>query len=417
MDAKFAPGPALASLTNVAVYRDPAPTAPPAPRDAAGLPDLYRLGRYRVDVWRPVLQALEAAGDTVDPARRALRFSGVSPQATNLALNTVEELRTDWVNLLLGGENSRWSNFELAEALARLLTGRAVQGVLADAVGTGGIPGAGEVATSGPHPVLPDAALHPGARRRVLHALELAAAPGGTAGALGPAVERLRSRLELLAPGWDLYVMAKTGTPAVEKLVSSAQQQLVQRLHGQGALRWDAASGRILLDPARAAEVRSTLGEAALTWLEDDVFGPIEAEPDSYRARPGEPLPRHPLYLTPAGVLAARELADLRVDRQGSVLLLGLLAVPPDIGRSASAAVEDWVSACVLDPGLRRRILAIPPSETLDGDRAVGLTVAVYLDDLAAGEGTGAAVALADQALGPVSDHLLREVGRRVRRP
>ena len=59
----------------------------------------------------------------------------MSPQVTNLALNTGEELRTDWVNLLLGGENWRWSNFQLAEAVSRLITERGVPGKLVAGAG------------------------------------------------------------------------------------------------------------------------------------------------------------------------------------------------------------------------------------------------------------------------------------------
>jgi hypothetical protein len=50
-----------------------------------------------------------------------LRFANASPQSTNLALNTVEEPRTDWVNLLLGDENSR-SSFDPRRGYGRLMT-------------------------------------------------------------------------------------------------------------------------------------------------------------------------------------------------------------------------------------------------------------------------------------------------------
>jgi len=62
---------------------------------------------YRIDAGDRVIDALRAAGDTAPQVQTSLRFANVSPQSTNLALNTVEELCTDWVNLLLGGENSR----------------------------------------------------------------------------------------------------------------------------------------------------------------------------------------------------------------------------------------------------------------------------------------------------------------------
>ena len=131
VDADFRAGPGFEGITGVAAYRDRAPLDA-GPVDLAAA---YRAGRYRLDLWRKPLEALQAVGDTADPTLTALRFAAVSPEVTNLALNTVEDLRTDWVNLLLGGENSRWSNFQLAESLARLMTGKGVRGELVTEVG------------------------------------------------------------------------------------------------------------------------------------------------------------------------------------------------------------------------------------------------------------------------------------------
>jgi len=411
VDARFAPGPALASLTNVATYRDPSPGLW-AEAGSPGLSEQYRSGRYRTDVWRDVLRQIEAAGDTVHDVTTALRFAGASPQAANLALNTVEELREDWVNLLLGGENSRWSNYELAEATSRLVTGRVVQGRFADRVGTIG-PEGGATGDAGGFPLLPPGDLHAGVRRRVLHAMELAARPGGTAGRLEGALAGLRERLARGGPaggGYDLYAFAKTGTPTVEKFVSSAQQRLVERLVADGSLSWD--GGRFRLEPRREEEIRRTLGAGALRWLLDDVLRPIERDPEAFRERAGSRLPAHPVYLTAGGRVAARELADLRVDRQGGVLVLGLLAVPKDQGRQASAALDAWVSACP-DPELRRRILEVPPAERLDPSRSVGVSVAIYLDDLPPGEGSGSAVELATRVLDELGVYVEDEVRRR----
>jgi hypothetical protein len=418
VDAKFAPGPALASLANVFVYREPSP----GPGSGAaigrggtpGLGEQYRFGRYRIDAWRDVLQELEAAGDTAHLVQTALRFSAVSSQATNLALNTVEELRTDWVNLLLGGENSRWSNFQLAEATARLVTGRAVRGTFVDSVGFPGRPG-GDVAPRDPVELLADATLHPGVRRRVLHGMELVAAPGGTAGRLDPAIARLEARLRDVDPAapWELRVFAKTGTPTVEKFVSSAQQRLVERLFSEGDLTW--RDGSFALAPGREERIRTEMGSGALRWLVEDVLQPMEADPEGYREDRDGRLPAHPLYFARDGGLRVRSRADVRVDRQGAVLVLSLLAVPPDQGRGAAAARGgDFISACVLDSGLRRRILQVPPADLLDPERAVALSVAIYLDDLSPGQGSGSAVELAGQIMDDIGEYMEREVRRKV---
>lgn len=247
-----------------------------------------------------------------------------------LALNTVEELRTDWVNLLLGGENSRWSNFELAEAMARLMTGRAVTGELADRIETGRARD-DEQTTSGFEPI-DRAMMHPGARRRILHAMERTV-EGGTAARLAGELAELEGRVANALPGrpYDVYVFAKTGTPAVEKFVA----------------------------------------------------GPRGTE---------------------------------RIARQGGVLLLGILAVPRETGRDAAARQNAWVSACSLDPTLRRRILEVPPAELLNGEDAVGITAAIYLDDLEIGEGSGRAIDLAELMIEPLAAYVVREVRRRAAR-
>jgi hypothetical protein len=409
LDSKFAPGPIFSAITNVATYRELSPA--PAAEEPVRLNESYRAERYRIDAWRRVLERLREAGDTAHFVQTSLRFAAVSPQAANLALNTVEELRTDWVNLLLGGENSRWSNFELAAALGRLVTARDIAGEFVDSVGWPGARHASE-----PSPLLGEERLHPGVRRRVLHALELVASTG-TARALAPQFRSLRERVAAIDPAapWELYVFAKTGTPNVEKFLTSNQQQLLLRLYHAGDLRRDASNGRILLRPIAEERVRQTWGDATLQWIRDDVLGPIEQNPAAFTAREGD-LPDHPLYLDERGQLRARELPDLRVTRQGGVLILGLLAVPHDAGRAAAARRADWIAACPVDPDLRRSILEVPPPDLLDPDRAVALSAAIFVDDLPVGQGSGQAIDVARQLTGALGAYLEKEIRKKTAR-
>ncbi|MDE2763181.1 MAG: hypothetical protein OXQ94_07195 [Gemmatimonadota bacterium] len=311
VDADFAPGLPLEGLTGAAAYRERAP----AGTGPAELDEAYRAGRYRLDLWRDPIEALQAAGDTAHPTITALRFSAVSPQVTNLALNTVEELRTDWVNLLLGGENSRWSNFQLAEAMSRLMTGRDVRGRLVGRVGDGGL--------------LSAEVIHPGARRRILHAMEMVARPGGTGARLAPALRRLEDRVGELpgAAGYEVYGFAKTGTPA-----------------------------------------------------------------------------------------ASVVLGDGMAEREGSVVLLGLLVVPGEAGRAASRRNADWISACPVAPELRAGILGVPPAHLLNHDQGVGVSIAVYLDDLDPDRREASASALAVELMEPLTAYLAKRLERRLRR-
>lgn len=342
VDTDFAPGLPLEGLTGAAAYRDRAP----AGTGPADLDEAYRAGRYRLDVWRDPIEALQAAGDTAHSTITALRFSAVSPQVTNLALNTVEELRTDWVNLLLGGENSRWSNFQLAEAMSRLMTGRDVRGRLVGGVGDGrrGVPGrvsgsvqaegsraraAGAVGAEDAAELLSAEVIHPGARRRILHAMEMVARPGGTGARLAPALRRLEDRIRELpgAAGYEVYGFAKTGTPAVSVV-----------------------------------------------------------------------------------------LGDGMAEREGSVLVLGLLLVPREVGRAASRRRRDWISACPVAPELRAGILGVPPARLLGEDRGFGVSIAVYLDDLDPERRETSASALAVELMEPLTAYLAKRLERRLRR-
>lgn len=342
VDADFAPGLPLEGLTGAAAYRERAP-AGTGPVD---LDEAYRAGRYRLDLWRDPIEALQAAGDTAHPTITALRFSAVSPQVTNLALNTVEELRTDWVNLLLGGENSRWSNFQLAEAMSRLMTGRGVRGRLVGGVGKGRrgapgrvsgsgqaegsrVPAAGAAGGEDAAELLSAEIIHPGARRRILHAMEMVARPGGTGARLAPAIRRLEDRVGEVpgAAGYEVYGFAKTGTPAVSVV-----------------------------------------------------------------------------------------LGDGMAEREGSVLVLGLLVVPGEAGRAASRRTTDWISACPVAPELAAGILGVPPPHLLEEDRGVGVSIAVYLDDLDPDRREASASGFAVDLLEPLTAYLAKRLERRFRR-
>lgn len=201
-----------------------------------------------LDLWNPVLRAAygggegetsvpaPAAGDA--PAPRpvsAIAFSPVAPEEVNLRLNLAQQLRQDLYTVLLGNGNNRWSNVQLAEALSRLVTGRAVEARLVERVSVpaeriGGIGGAGVGAGAGGLPedeVLWDlddvlAAQEPpplagelpgSARERILAGMRrVVESPRGTAREVGLAVDRINRR----APEGVTYrALGKTGTPTL----------------------------------------------------------------------------------------------------------------------------------------------------------------------------------------------------------
>lgn len=418
----------LYAVTNVEWYYRGAPAgvvSGAGPRrgaraDTAGgetaLEQGYRYGRYRIDVWRRVTDAFASVDRLTPPVESRLRFAAVSPEQTNLGLNSLDQLRGEWVNVLLGGSTSRWSNFQLAEAMARLMSGRAVQGEFVDSVQGRWMGAAGaQINARREFDFLPASVLHPGARRRVLHGMELVVEQG-TASQLRALSSALRDSLER-APGgpYDLYLFAKTGTPNIAKRVPSAGQRFVAQLAPH--LRWDPGSRRIAPTPAGTR----VLADAArrtprlYRWFEREVRAPLEAAPDYFRARSDDAAPPHPLYLVGDNLRLNRR-NDREVVRQGGVLVFGIMAVPRVRGRAAAAGQADWVSACTLDPSLRSRILQVPRPEALDVERTVALSVAIFVDDLDIGQGSGKAVELAAAAFPELQTYVLSQVRERARR-
>jgi hypothetical protein len=150
--------------------------------------------RYDPGPIAPLLAWLGVSGAEAQPLFAA------TPERVNLRLNQVQRLRSDFVSLLLGGSFGAFSNVQLAEAAARLGTGRAVEARLIRSVG-------GEGAAPAE---IPPVALSAGTLAWVREGMAAVTAPGGTAAELGPAVEALRRRLA--EAGLELSYLSKTGT-------------------------------------------------------------------------------------------------------------------------------------------------------------------------------------------------------------
>jgi cell division protein FtsI/penicillin-binding protein 2 len=82
-----------------------------------------------MDYWEPVTNAAGGLGRDV-----ALAFSPVTPERVNLRVNMIQQARQDLYTTLLGLGNNRWSNVQLAESFARLLTGRKIAAHLVERV-------------------------------------------------------------------------------------------------------------------------------------------------------------------------------------------------------------------------------------------------------------------------------------------
>jgi hypothetical protein len=225
----------LEEVTGAATYRGRTP--PRLPEDATErlLHRSYTTNRYDLRPWAPLLAHLMTG--TSDAAAWSIRTAtqGVSPERVDLAFNQVSLLREEWVSLLLGGATSTWTNIQLAEALSRLVTGRAVQARLAKRViGRGGEeePAVEEVedATEQAPPLLD---LRPEARESVLQGLAAVVdGPEGTAKELRDELAGLRAD----HPEDRILLYSKTGSPIILHPVPATVGEALAALVARGRL-------------------------------------------------------------------------------------------------------------------------------------------------------------------------------------
>ena len=209
----------------------------PAGAELAGLPwvkqaeSLYDIGTIgsvginateasHLYAWR---HALKQAGDM-----RALdAFSLVSPERENLQLNQARDFRGDYLSLVLGASESRWSSVKVAEAFARIVTLRRVRASFVEVpVGANEVPPLIENLSSGAQ----------NAHGVLLDAMTRVATSEGTAGYLSKSVQRLKGLAE--QSGHKLTVYMKTGTPRVDSETDSGRSETLQQLADARLLTW-----------------------------------------------------------------------------------------------------------------------------------------------------------------------------------
>jgi hypothetical protein len=221
--------------------------------NVGGESSIFADDRYDKAIWRPMLAAL--------PDARFLRqdnLNAVSPARVNLQMNNVRNFRTEYLTLILGASTSRWNNVKLAEAYARLVTGKRVVARLTE-------DGPAPESMTGCNTTRDADGLFCAAERdRLLHALALVALPPGTAGGqvgprLAPLIEEAARRGEVIG------FYSKTGTPKIPDAVNTPEAAAVRQLGRDGVLRLDAAGHMIVAlgntthDLRRATDVAPAL--------------------------------------------------------------------------------------------------------------------------------------------------------------
>lgn len=243
-----------------------------------GIPDrLPRRGRgpgegddlVDTAMWVPLLEHLYEQREHV-PVDHS--FYAVSPDRENLAYNLIENYRTQYLSVILGGGSSTWTMPRLAEVFSRLVTGRRIQRTWIRRIRLW------DDTTIEPHRDSdpPPLRMNPNARRRLLDALTRVASPRGTANRLNPTLLALDR--SLAHQGKVLGFFSKTGSPDITSFVPTRAGRAVDALIARGALRLDAErrivyrdAGPVDADPpeADAPPARSTL--EALSAHPDDM--------------------------------------------------------------------------------------------------------------------------------------------------
>ncbi|MEK6372607.1 MAG: hypothetical protein AABO58_07905 [Acidobacteriota bacterium] len=211
-------------ITGVFTYGGIAPNVTEESSEKLGRAALQS-SQYDLRVWRPLIERL-GAGEKIDAAWKInAAFQAVSPERVNLALNHVTEFRTEFVSLLLGGSTSLWTNFQLAEALSRLVTKRQVEATLVH-----DLPAHGGQSEPRPPRDFPELAITNESRDAVLRGMRRTILGAqGTAHIAAGRVTDLQQRYR----DYNVAVFAKTGSPTVvrpeAKPLASTLDELVNR--------------------------------------------------------------------------------------------------------------------------------------------------------------------------------------------
>jgi len=354
----------FADQTGVRIYAELAPEAIAASEAEAGnttFDRAYQASRFHIRPWDEVLAKLIPLLQTKERRTNALKAIGsASPEAVNLSMNTVDQFRAEWINVLLGGATASWNNVQLGEAMSRLVTGRDVRAAFVPRTGA---------------PVRPELQrnLDERARRLILAGLsEVTSTAGGTASALAGFERRLAAQF----PGFTAHVFGKTGTPAVQGFVPRPQMRLIASLFnagvgGRGAIYYDPTARRVVLTTAGdqlLAKANPQIAARVRTILDD-----MNARIDHYQVPADDPPPNaFPLYVRD-DVLKFNDRARSAWNSKGAVFVGTVLLTP------AGTSLAGPVPSCL--PDYLGNLTRIPTAVAMQAG-AVGVTIVVYLEDV-----------------------------------
>ncbi|HUR83294.1 MAG TPA: hypothetical protein VM733_21225 [Thermoanaerobaculia bacterium] len=245
---------AFGDLTGVRTYAGV--VAPDAPRDGNDALTRSTL-QYDLRPWSRLLAVLMENEDETHAWKVRAALQSVSPERVNLALNQVNQLRTELVSLLLGGSTSQWTNVQLAEAVSRLVTGRQIEASMVHTI-RARKESAEEPPWVAPPPLSP-LTISPEARTTVLRGMKRVIL--GTQGTARPMAARVHE-MEQQFPGYNVAVFAKTGSPTVQRPESKPSGELLRALVRRGYLFYDGKQLAVATDRKSAPVPYASRGAA-----------------------------------------------------------------------------------------------------------------------------------------------------------
>lgn len=178
------------------------------------------------EIWIPLLQYL--FGRQYIPKQHP--FYRVSPERVNLAFNLVNNYRTQYLSIVLGGASSVWTNIKVCQSFSRLVTGVKTEAAVVNRIKTKDQVLI-EPSTYGKFDPLP---LNSELRLTLLDAMTRVAGPNGTANQLTEMLklydQELNSRNQVLG------FFSKTGSPKILSAVPSQTNKAANALIKTGAL-------------------------------------------------------------------------------------------------------------------------------------------------------------------------------------
>ena len=349
------------SITGVRVYAE----GVPGKEDSKGtdLDRSYRSKRFVVQFWEPAALDFRPKSQTGN-LRFLLELGAASPERVNFAINKLSSVRGDWVSLLLGGGTGLWNNVQLAEALARIITGRQVQARIV------GSPGKHDK-TEEPAPIQE---LDEGARAIVMLGMSKVA-DEGTASALQGFRDLIADRFG--KEKYDVFVYAKTGTATVDVFAPSGAGRVARTLFDGGGIEFERVTRKVRLT-SRGAAILKTNGFDALFRREVERMN--RALPLYTKDSPSYRRPNAFFYIEQDKLLLNPRNRDVNpsyaIDSLGAALIVSVLVVPQDRHKSAIR-----VSSCLPPVTIAAINQGVPGVTDLDAREAFGLSLALYIED------------------------------------